>query len=136
MASNTDGTDSRSLAKLLQPLATHQGFTESSLKGVRFVRSNKPIPRNPVVYDPSIVIIAQGHKTGYLGNKIYRYDPYNYLVLSVPLPFECETSGTLEEPLLGVMIAVDVTTVGELLLTWMTATHCQVRCHAVFMPRH
>ncbi|MEN6357134.1 MAG: AraC family transcriptional regulator [Armatimonadota bacterium] len=116
MADYTGSGDDRPLAKLIEELATKQGFTESSLKGVKFVRSNKPIPRNPVVYEPSIVIIAQGHKTGYLGNEVYRYDPYNYLVLSVPLPFECETSGTPEEPLLGVMISVDVTTDSELLL--------------------
>lgn len=116
MTINTNTTDNRLLAKLLEPLAKNQGFTQSTLESVRFVRSDKPILRSPVVYEPSIVIIAQGHKIGYLGDQVYRYDPYNYLVLSVPLPFECETSGTPEEPLLGVMVGVDVTTVSELLL--------------------
>ncbi len=116
MASNTDTKDNRLLAKLLEPLVPNPGSIESPIKNVRFIRSDTPIPRHPVVYEPSIVIIAQGHKTGYLGNKVYRYDPCNYLVLSVPLPFDCETSGTPEEPLLGVMIGVDVTTVSEVLL--------------------
>ncbi|MCE5315434.1 MAG: AraC family transcriptional regulator [Armatimonadota bacterium] len=111
-----DTGDGRLLAKLLEPLATNNGHTESSLSNVRFMRSDMSIPRHPVVYEPSIVIIAQGHKTGYLGNQVYRYDPYNYLVLSVPLPFECETCGTPGEPLLGVVIGVDVTIVSELLL--------------------
>lgn len=116
MASNTDIKDGRILAKLLDSLAVNEGFTESSLKNVKFLRSSKTIPKMPVVYEPSIVIIAQGHKNGYLGDKVYRYDPYNYLVLSVPLPFVCETVGTVEEPLLGVSIGVDVTTLSELLL--------------------
>lgn len=106
----------RRLAELIEPLTTNDGYTESSLKGVRFLRSTVTIPRHPVVYEPSIVIIAQGHKTGYLGEKVYRYDARNYLVLSVPLPFDCETVGTPEEPLLGVSISVDVATVSELLL--------------------
>lgn len=69
-----------------------------------------------MIYEPSIVVIAQGRKIGYLGDKVYRYDAYNYLVLSVPLPFECETNATPEEPLLGISIGVDVGTVSELLL--------------------
>lgn len=116
MASNKSTRDDKLLAKLLEPLAKNEGFTESSLKNVTFIRSSRSIPKMPVVYEPCIVIIAQGHKVGYLGNKVYRYDPYNYLVLSVPLPFECETNGTPEEPLLGVKIGIDVTTVSELLL--------------------
>lgn len=116
MANNTNTGYDRRLAQLVMPLATNEGYTESSLKGVRFLRSSVTIPRHPVVYEPSIVIIAQGHKCGYLGNKVYRYDPYNYLALSVPLPFDCETVGTAEEPLLGVSISVNVTTVSELLL--------------------
>ncbi len=106
----------RILARLLEPLATQQGCSESVLGGVRLIRSDRFLPRTPVIYEPSIVVIAQGRKIGYLGDKVYRYDAYNYLVLSVPLPFECETNATPEEPLLGISIGVDVGTVSELLL--------------------
>ncbi len=104
------------LAELLEPLVTKELSTTSSLKGVKFFRSDKPIPRRPVAYEPSIIIIAQGHKIVYVGDEAYRYDPYNYLVLSVPLPLDCETIGTPEEPLLGVSINVDLSTVSELLI--------------------
>jgi hypothetical protein len=70
----------------------------------------------PVVYEPSIVIVGQGKKIGYLGDQVFTYDPFNYLVLSVPLPFECETQTTPEEPFLAVSVRVDPTTVGELLI--------------------
>jgi AraC-like DNA-binding protein len=70
----------------------------------------------PVVYEPSIVIVGQGKKIGYLGDQVYTYDPFNYLVLSVPLPFECETLATPEEPYLSVAVRVDPVTVGELLI--------------------
>jgi AraC-like DNA-binding protein len=116
MGENTDSTDKKRLVELLEPLANREWFTPSALKDVRFFRSNQYIPRSPWVYEPNIVIVAQGRKLGYLGDEVYTYDPYNYLVLSVPLPLECETMGSLEEPLLAVYIRVDAATVSELLL--------------------
>ncbi|MBV6334163.1 AraC family transcriptional regulator, partial [Pseudomonas aeruginosa] len=45
-----------------------------------------------------------------------RYDAERYLVMSVPLPFECETHASAAEPLLGVSVDVDIGTLKELLL--------------------
>jgi AraC-like DNA-binding protein len=104
------------LVELLGALAIKEGFSPSNLRGVQFVRSNRPFPRMPVVYEPSIVIVGQGRKLGYLGDQVYTYDPFNYLVLSVPLPFECETQATPEEPYLAVSVRVDPVMVGELLI--------------------
>jgi AraC-like DNA-binding protein len=47
---------------------------------------------------------------------MFCYDPYQYLVLAVPLPFECETQATPDEPLLGVAVDIDSTMLGEMLL--------------------
>lgn len=116
MAKSADSKAEKRLVELLEPLAANEWFTESSLKDVRFIRSNKCTPRSPSAYEPSIVIVAQGRKLGYLGDEVYTYDPYNYLVLSVPLPLECETVASPEEPLLAVSISVDANTVSELLL--------------------
>jgi AraC-like DNA-binding protein len=104
------------LAELFEPLVSGELFTASLLQGVKLFRSDKSIPRRPMIYEPSIIIIAQGHKIVYLGDEVYRYDPYNYLVLSVPLPLDCETVATPEEPVLGVSISVDAATVSELLI--------------------
>jgi len=104
------------MAALLADLAKGQGFSESRLPGVRFMRSSQHVPRSPIAYQPSIVIVAQGRKRGHLGALSFTYDPTNYLVLSVPLPFECETHGTPEEPMLGVSIGVTPALVAELLM--------------------
>ena len=53
-----------------------------------------------------MVIVGQGCKSGYLGGKKFVYDANHYLVLASPLPFECETEGSPEAPLLGVSIGV------------------------------
>jgi AraC-like DNA-binding protein len=63
-----------------------------------------------------IVVIGQGRKRGYLGDEVYVYDPFNYLVLSVPLPVECEWEANPEEPLLLVTVSVEPTMLGEILL--------------------
>ena len=104
------------LAELLRDLAVNEGVFPSILEGVRFIRVSNSHPRIQVVYEPSIIIVGQGRKIGYLGNQVYHYDAYNYLVLSVPLPFECETVATPEKPLLAVSVGVDPVVLGELLV--------------------
>ena len=116
MKRETEATKKGRLVELLSSLATEEGFTPSRLVEVQFFRASNPAPRTPVAYDPCIVIVGQGRKRGYLGDQIFIYDPYNYLVLSVPLPFECETEASPEEPLLAVMLQVDHASLGELLM--------------------
>jgi AraC-like DNA-binding protein len=104
-----------SWAGLLDKLATEEGRTPSTLKQVRFFRVTHGCPRSPVVYEPSIIIVGQGRKIGYLGDKVYAYDANNYLLLSVPLPFECETRAQPGKPFLAVSIDMESRVVSELL---------------------
>jgi len=90
-------------------------FTESSLKGVRFFKSRHHTPRTPLIYDPGIFIVAQGRKKGYLTDRVFQYDANNYLVTSVPIPFECETLATSEAPFLGLYIDIEMTVLHELI---------------------
>ena len=91
------------------------GATESSLKGVLYFKETKHIPGRPMVYDPGICIIAQGHKIGYLGENRFRYDASTYLVTSISMPFECETFGTPEKPLFGIYICIDMPQLHDLI---------------------
>ena len=104
------------LASLLNAVAVHEGTQRTLVEGVEVTRRSRPSSRTPVVYQPNIVVVGQGRKRGYLGDKVYQYDPFNYLVLSVPLPAECEWEASPEEPLLLVAINVDPTMLGEMLL--------------------
>lgn len=104
------------MALLIQQLAPHEGYTKTLLDGVRLMRADHPLGRTPVLYEPSIVIVCQGHKRGYLANEIYHYDGQHYLVLSVPLPFSTETDASLEEPLLAVSVRLDMTAVADLII--------------------
>jgi len=94
---------------------TDGGSSESRLEGVRLFKSTYPMPRKPIVYDPGICIIAQGHKIGYLGGQKFQYDANHYLVTSVTMPFECETFASPEDPLLGLYIDIDMSQLHELI---------------------
>jgi AraC-like DNA-binding protein len=106
----------RRMVSLLSELAVGEGFSPSRLSGVKFMRSSRHVPAGPIAYNPSIVIIAQGRKIGSIGGKTFVYDPNNYLVLAVPLPFECETRGAPDAPLLGLSVGVAPAVVAELLV--------------------
>jgi AraC-like DNA-binding protein len=103
------------LGQLMNQLDLAEGFSESHLPSVRFFKSERPIPRCPLVYDPGICIVAQGKKIGFLGGKAFPYDVNNYLVTSVTMPFECETLATPNEPVLGLYIGIDLPLLHELI---------------------
>jgi AraC-like DNA-binding protein len=104
------------MVDLLWELAPKEGYTNSRLEAVRFMRANSTMQRAPVIYEPSIVIVAQGRKHGFVGDQSFIYDANNYLVLSVPLPFECETQASPTSPMLAIKIGVDPTVIAELML--------------------
>ncbi|AHK18621.1 AraC family transcriptional regulator [Yersinia similis] len=105
------------MADKIARLAQGDGLTPSTVSGVKILYSTVHQPRTPVMYTPSVVIIFQGHKVGYLGSKVFQYDPKNYLILSVPLPFECETFASPEIPLAGISIQVDSRMLQDLMMS-------------------
>lgn len=105
------------LAHRLEDLTRGQeGFLPSRLPDVRLMRVERMIPSTAISYEPSIVILAQGRKRGRLAGRSFTYDARNYLVLALPMPFECATMGSREEPMLGLSVRVNAATVAELVL--------------------
>lgn len=104
------------LSRLILQLQPRPGVTDTSVPGVTLMRVDEDTARIPVFYEPGIFVIAQGRKMGYLGEHNWQYDAANYLVMSVPLPFECETRVHGKEPFLGIKVPVDAGLLRELLL--------------------
>jgi AraC-like DNA-binding protein len=104
------------LASLLGEVAVREGVQPTLVEGVDVARVSKPSPRAPMVYQPNIIVLGQGRKRAYLGGEVYAYDAFNYLTLSVPIPADCETEASPEEPLLLVAINVQPAMLGEMLL--------------------
>ncbi|WAH55037.1 AraC family transcriptional regulator [Pseudomonas silvicola] len=104
------------MVQLMEQLAPVEGYNLSALDDVRFLRSNRPLTRTPVLYDPGIVILCQGRKRGYLGEEVYVYDAQHYLVVSVPVPFTMETDASEAQPMLAVYMRLDLQLASELML--------------------
>ncbi|NMP25731.1 AraC family transcriptional regulator [Rahnella sp. SAP-1] len=104
------------LAKKVERMSSEKDKFQSPLPQVTLMCYSVYHPRQPVMYNPSITLVFQGRKIGYLGNKVFAYDPKNYLMLTVPLPFECETFGTAEHPVTGISIRIDAVMLQDLLI--------------------
>jgi AraC-like DNA-binding protein len=107
---------SQRMVALLMRLAPNEGYNQSQLPEVRFLRSNRPLSVTPVLYEPGIVVVCQGRKRGFLGNQVYVYDAQHYLAVSVPVPFTMETDASEKEPLLAIYFRLDFKMLAELLL--------------------
>lgn len=113
---NEVSNQQRRLADLLGKVAVEEGMNRTAIDVVEVFRASAPTPRAPIVYLPRILIVGQGRKRAFLGGETYVYDPNNYLVLSVPLPAECETEASPDEPVLLLAIHLEQAMVGEMML--------------------
>ncbi|WP_429302554.1 AraC family transcriptional regulator [Paraburkholderia sp. GAS199] len=104
------------MVTLLEELAPVEGYNLTALPDVRFLRSNRPLGRTPVLYDPGIVIVCQGRKRGFLGETVYVYDAQHYLAVAVPVPFSMETEASEAEPLLAIYFRLDFKVAADLML--------------------
>lgn len=110
------GIAQQRMVELLYALAPDEGYNLTALPSVRILRSNRALTRTPVLYDPGIVIVCQGCKRGYFGDKLYVYDAQHYLAVSVPVPFDMETDATQAQPLLALYLHLDFSIAADLML--------------------
>ena len=104
------------LTEKINRLKNNEKSLSTLLPDVRLLYGTQPGARTPVMYQPGIIFLFSGHKTGYINERVFRYDANEYLLLTVPLPFECETWATPEIPLAGLRLNVDVLQLQELLM--------------------
>jgi AraC-like DNA-binding protein len=105
------------LVALLNAQTPQEGCNSTSVAGLTLYRISRSLPRHAAVYEPWIIIIAQGSKRVYFSGDVYIYDADNYLVTAVPMPVECEIPHAgPQNPVLLLAIAVDPLMIGELLL--------------------
>ncbi len=88
--------------------AMEDGAIPTSIDGVLVFQETCYTRTRPMVYNPGVCVVIQGRKVGYLGDKTFEYNPNNYLVTSVTMPFWCESFGSIEEPLRGLYIDIDI----------------------------
>jgi len=90
------------------------GFAKTNLPNVRFFWTAEPLTRTPLIYEAGIVFVIQGCKIGYHNSHMFRYDVNNYMVLTVPIPFECEAHASPDNALVEMFVDIDKSTLHEL----------------------
>jgi AraC-like DNA-binding protein len=114
--SSDSAREQHRMVSLLLALAPQEGYNLTALRDVRVLRSDRALSRTPVLYDPGIVIVCQGAKRGFLGDRVYVYDEQHYLAVAAPVPFTMETDATPERPLLAVYMHLDFQVAAELMI--------------------
>ena len=104
------------LTEKTKQLKNKEQSLRAVLPDIQLIYGTQPHGRTPVLYRPGIVFLFSGYKIGYINERTFRYDANEYLLLTVPLPFECETFATEESPLAGFRLDVDVLQLQELLM--------------------
>lgn len=102
------------LCALIKSLASRPGFVPTHLPQVEVLTWDHYVASSPQIYEPSLMILAQGSKLARLGPRTLEYGAGRYLVQALSVPFMCETFATADAPLLGVAVAIDRGVLGEL----------------------
>ncbi len=105
------------LRELLQDFNAPEGIHPSPVEGVVVLKTSRSSRPTPVLYEPCIVIVAQGQKRFHLPDRVLTYDPQQYLLLTVPVPADCETVVGEDGPFLAMAVRIDLGVVGDLLMT-------------------
>ena len=87
------------LIKIADKLLKTDGFGSTNIEQVKLFKSSKHSQRGPLVYSQGIIFLLQGEKHIYTESHEYSYDPENYIVITVPMPLECEGFGRENLPL-------------------------------------
>ena len=90
------------------------GSMQTAIPGVRLFWANQTTDPVPFLNNSGIVLVFQGRKIGYLADREFTYDADNYLVLGIPMPFECATYASTEQPLVGLYVDVERNELREL----------------------
>lgn len=105
------------LTTLMNSLVIEDGVFDTNWPGLKVARFSEPQARFPMPYKASICFAIQGQKRVFLGDETYTYGSLNYLVVPMAMPLDLEiTQASVQKPLLGLALELDLTMLGELLL--------------------
>jgi AraC-like DNA-binding protein len=93
----------------------------TAIENVGILRSDLPKRPAPLLFQPSLCVVAQGSKQSVFGNRRYEYGPGQALVVSVEMPaFSRVAAASPDEPFLGVIIGLDRKLMSEVLDSLVT----------------
>lgn len=105
-----------SLAGGIAALAEHEGCSTTRYPGVVVWRMTAAQPPTPTLYSASLILVGSGEKQATLGGETFAYDADHFLVVTSPLPMLCRTIASDEQPVLTVVVEIEIPLLRELLL--------------------
>lgn len=105
------------LGDLIAKYTQQNGLNNTLIGELLIFRETRPHDRIPYMYEPGLIIAAQGTKDIYLDGNRYTYSAGNFLAVFVPMAVECALEKVSEDkPLLGLAIRLDRHRFAKLLL--------------------
>ena len=105
------------MAAVMSRAATTDGFTETQVPRLTFIRSAEPYAPVPAVYEPAVCVVAQGMKRVILADEVHLYGRARYLVTAVDIPVQGQVlEASPQKPYLCLMLRLDVKAIASLVL--------------------
>jgi AraC-like DNA-binding protein len=115
--------DIQELCCLIARHAPSDGTHATALHRLALIRSSGRTVPMPVVYEPSLCLVAQGRKRAALGSRDFIYDPAQFLVVAVDLPVTGSVlEASPEHPYLSLKLDLDIKALSELMLAHGAST--------------
>lgn len=116
MARTKPPRSSNSLAAGIAALARGEGCSRTRYPGVVVWRMTVAEPPTPTLYAASLIFVGAGAKEATLGDQSFLYNADHLLVVTSPLPMLCRTIASISEPVLTVVVEIELVLLRELLL--------------------
>jgi AraC-like DNA-binding protein len=105
------------LVTLVEQHSPQEGINLTGIKDLGTFKASTMQGRSPAVDRPAIVIVGQGKKYCYVGNKRYEYSAGNILVMFFPMPVEIEiVEASPDRPFLAAGVGIDLGRMADVLL--------------------
>ncbi|CAB3810773.1 AraC family transcriptional regulator [Paraburkholderia fynbosensis] len=105
------------IASVIARHVSRDGFQATAIERVTLVRCSTVTVPMPNVYRPQLCLVAQGHKEVTLGERVFRYAPGRYGVVTYDLPVIGHVvEATPDKPYLCLYLDFDPVMLGELAL--------------------
>lgn len=110
-------TEQKALADLIARYAASDGIHATPIPRLSLIRVSNPTEPIHALHEPALCIVVQGRKQVILGDRIYRYGPEQYLVVSVDLPIVGQVvEATPDRPYLCFRLDLDPGVLAALIL--------------------
>ena len=105
------------LGQLIAKHTEQNGLNHTIISELKTFRESSPHGRVSYMYEPALIIAAQGTKNIYLDGNRYSYSAGDFLALFIPMAVECALKKVSEDkPLLGLGIRLDRHRLAKLIL--------------------